>query len=56
MRVQKSLGFMVVRGVRDESMPCQYAPGVSIRHEERALRRVEEDGVNRFRPQTPEVQ
>jgi hypothetical protein len=56
MRVQKLLGFMVVRGSRDESMPSQYPPGISIRHEERTLRRIQEDGVNRFWPQTPEVQ
>jgi hypothetical protein len=56
MRVQKLLGFVVVRGSRDESMPCQYAPGVSVRYEERTLGRIEEDGVNRFWPQTPEVQ
>jgi len=56
MRVQKLLGLMVVRGVRDESMPCQYAPGVSIRHEEGTLDGIEDDGVNRFRPKTPEVQ
>jgi hypothetical protein len=56
MRVQKLLGFMVVCGSRDESMPCQYAPGVSIRHKEWTLGRIEEDGVNRFWPQTSEVQ
>ena len=48
MRVQKLLGCMVVGGRRDESMPCQYSPGVSIRHEERTVRGIEEDGVNRF--------
>jgi hypothetical protein len=56
MRVQKLLGFVVARGSRDESMPCQYAPRVSIRYEEGTLGRVEEDGVNCFWPQTPEVQ
>jgi hypothetical protein len=56
MRVQELLGFVVVRGSRDESMSCQYAAGVSIRHEERTLRRVKEDGVNRFWPQAPEAQ
>jgi hypothetical protein len=56
MRVQKLLGLMVVRGVRDESMPCQYAPRVSIRHEEGTLRGIEDDGVNRLRPKTAKVQ
>jgi hypothetical protein len=56
MRVQKLLGLMVVCGVRDESMPCQYAPSVSIRHEEGTLHRIEDDGVDCFRPKTPEVQ
>ena len=37
-------------------MPCQYAPGVSIGHKDRTLRRIEDDGVNRFGSETPEVQ
>jgi hypothetical protein len=56
LRLQKFLGLMVVRGSSDKSMPRQYAPGISIRDEGRALRRIEEDGVSRFRTQPPEVQ
>jgi hypothetical protein len=56
MRVQKRLGLMVVRGSRDQPMPCQDASGVSIGHEEGTAHGIEEDGVNRFRPQAPQVQ
>jgi hypothetical protein len=56
LRVQKLLGFMIVGSGSYKSMPCQYAPAISIRHEERSLRSIKENGVDRFLSQASEVQ
>jgi hypothetical protein len=55
MLVHKALGFMIAGGVSKEPVPGQYTPGVSIGHKDWALGCIEDDGVNRFGPQTPEL-